>query len=225
MALIKKEQLVLTNSMEQTKIYIYGGGGHGMVISEIAQLKGYDVIFIDDLKGCNFDGHFKTNNLRYPCVKFSPDLPKFNVLLGIGDNNARREVYNRLMANGFIVSSIAHPSAIISKYAKIEDAVVIMANVVVNCDSHIGCGSVLNTSCIVEHDCKIGSFSHIAPNVALAGGVKIENGCLIGVGSCIKPNIKIGENTIIGAGSVVVSDILSNKIAIGNPAKVIKENI
>ncbi|MDM1550616.1 hypothetical protein HX095_05255 [Empedobacter falsenii] len=38
------------------------------------------------------------------------------------------------------------------------------------------------------------------------------------------PGVTIGDNTIIGAGSVVTKDIPSNVIAVGNPCKVIKEN-
>ncbi|MGV0919300.1 sugar O-acetyltransferase [Empedobacter falsenii] len=40
----------------------------------------------------------------------------------------------------------------------------------------------------------------------------------------VMPGVTIGDNTIIGAGSVVTKDIPSNVIAVGNPCKVIKEN-
>ena len=44
----------------------------------------------------------------------------------------------------------------------------------------------------------------------------------IGSGSIILPGVSIGDNAIIGAGSVVTKDIPKNSIAVGNPAKVIK---
>jgi len=49
--------------------------------------------------------------------------------------------------------------------------------------------------------------------------------CLIGVGAMIMPGVKIGNEVIIGAGSVVVKDVPSNCIAAGNPAKIIKTGI
>jgi acetyltransferase-like isoleucine patch superfamily enzyme len=52
--------------------------------------------------------------------------------------------------------------------------------------------------------------------------VEIGNGCFIGFGSTILPNVKIGEYSIIGAGSVVTKDVPSYCVAIGNPAKVVK---
>ena len=53
----------------------------------------------------------------------------------------------------------------------------------------------------------------------------IGNNVFIGANSVLLPGIKIGNNVIIGAGSVVCKDICENTIAVGNPCKVIKENM
>lgn len=47
----------------------------------------------------------------------------------------------------------------------------------------------------------------------------------IGGGAILMPGVTIGDNVVIGAGSVVTKDIPSNKIAYGNPCKVIRDNI
>ena len=52
--------------------------------------------------------------------------------------------------------------------------------------------------------------------------VKIGKKVWIGSNCTILPGVKIGDNSIIGAGSVVVKSIPANSIAVGNPAKVIK---
>ena len=52
--------------------------------------------------------------------------------------------------------------------------------------------------------------------------VSIGNNCWIGGSVTILPGVTIGDNVTIGAGSVVVKDIPSDSIAVGNPAKVIK---
>jgi acetyltransferase-like isoleucine patch superfamily enzyme len=49
--------------------------------------------------------------------------------------------------------------------------------------------------------------------------------CFIGANSIIMPGVTIGDEVIIGAGSVVTKNIPSNTIAAGNPAKIIKEGI
>ena len=50
---------------------------------------------------------------------------------------------------------------------------------------------------------------------------KIENGVRIGSNSTILP-VNIGENAIIGAGSVVTKDVPANCVVVGNPAKIIR---
>ena len=55
------------------------------------------------------------------------------------------------------------------------------------------------------------------------GGIFIGNNVWIGANCCILPNVHIGDNCVIGAGSVVTKDIPSNSVAAGNPAKVIKK--
>ncbi len=52
---------------------------------------------------------------------------------------------------------------------------------------------------------------HIGKNVWLGGDVKVV------------PGVSIGDNTIIGTGSIVTKDIPSNMIAVGNPCHVIRE--
>ena len=53
--------------------------------------------------------------------------------------------------------------------------------------------------------------------------VTIGNNCWIGGNTTILPGVTIGDNVTIGAGSVVVTDIASNSVAVGNPAKIIKK--
>ncbi|WP_024615337.1 sugar O-acetyltransferase [Clostridium sp. Ade.TY] len=55
--------------------------------------------------------------------------------------------------------------------------------------------------------------------------VVIGNNVWIGGGTIIMPGITIGDNVVIGAGSVVTKDIPSNKIAYGNPCRVVRDNI
>lgn len=52
--------------------------------------------------------------------------------------------------------------------------------------------------------------------------VEIKNGAWIGGGVIILPGVTIGENSIIGAGSVVNRSIPDNCVAVGNPCRVIK---
>ena len=58
--------------------------------------------------------------------------------------------------------------------------------------------------------------------VEFAKPIKIGNDVWIGGNVCVMPGVTIGDNVVIGAGSVVTKDIPSNVVAVGNPCKVMK---
>lgn len=53
--------------------------------------------------------------------------------------------------------------------------------------------------------------------------VRIGKNCWFGAGAIVVPGVTIGDNVVIGAGSVVTKDLPSNVVAVGNPCKIIKE--
>jgi len=57
------------------------------------------------------------------------------------------------------------------------------------------------------------------PYIDVFGPIIIEDNCLIGRNAQLLPNIRIGRNSVVGAGSVVVSDIPPNSVVIGAPAR------
>ena len=80
----------------------------------------------------------------------------------------------------------------------------------IDTESYIASGAI-----IFSHD-----FSR-----SLKTDTYIGKKCFIGANAIIMAGIKIGDEVIIGSGSVVTKDIPSNCIAAGNPAKVIRENV
>ena len=77
----------------------------------------------------------------------------------------------------------------------------------------------MNTSAIVEHDCHVHEFSHVAPRACLAGGVIVGPETHIGMGAMILENRRVGANCVIGAGAVVLGDVPDGTVVAGVPAK------
>jgi galactoside O-acetyltransferase len=87
----------------------------------------------------------------------------------------------------------------------------------------------------------VGDYTMIGPNVVLATAghpilpelrekayqfnmpVRIGRNCWLGAGVIVLPGVTIGDNTVIGAGSVVTKDIPANVVAVGNPCRVLRE--
>ena len=190
-------------------IYIYGASGHGLVVADIAKCCGYEeIIFLDDDK-----------NKGYKTFEEIKENKNFHIAFGIGNNQIRARLYNKVKNYSFHLPILIHPSSIISLSVKIEEGTVVMPNVVVNSKASIGKGVILNSSCVIEHECTIEDFVHISPKVALAGDVKIGESTHIGIGSTVIQCLNIGRNSVVGAGSVVVKNIGDFKKAYGNPCK------
>jgi len=77
---------------------------------------------------------------------------------------------------------------------------------------------------IIGHDARVMANSVLSSQVNLGGGATVGDSTYIGMGALIKEGIKIGSNSIIGMGSVVYNDIPDGVIALGNPARVIRNN-
>ena len=151
---------------------VFGAGGHGRVVVDIILACGGEIAFVlDDLpQGKTLAGQ----NAITPSEFFTLALQKeVKIALAIGNNAARKAAFEAFKQRGFEIPSLIHPSAILSKNSTISEACVIMPNVVVNTGSTIGIGVILNTACVVEHDCVVGGFSHLAPRSVLCGGVNV----------------------------------------------------
>ena len=189
-------------------IGIYGASGHGKVVADIAKLCGYEkVIFIDDSKKEYISLQEYQKKYNYP------------IAWGIGDNEIRSK--KAQLIKEFV--TLIHPKAIVADKVQIGEGSVVMAGAIINPSVSIGKHTIINTAAIVEHDCIIEDFVHIAPNCSLAGSVKIGKKSFIGIGSTVIQNISIGHNSIIGAASLVLDNIEDNVIAFGAPAKIYKK--
>lgn len=86
---------------------------------------------------------------------------------------------------------------------------------------------IIGDKCTITHGCVILSHDHAAGILKTKNRgqafVRLGNNVFIGVNSVVLPNVTIGDNSIIGAGSVVTKDIPLNVVAVGNPAKVIRD--
>ena len=94
-----------------------------------------------------------------------------------------------------------------------------MANVIININTKVRIGCIVNNGAIIEHDCMVGNYVNICPKFAMAGHSSIGYKSYLGIGSTVIDDIRIGNRVTVGAGAVVVSNISDNIVAIGVPAK------
>jgi sugar O-acyltransferase (sialic acid O-acetyltransferase NeuD family) len=198
------------------KFSVFGFGGHGRSVFAAILSNGHDCVIFDD----NLSDNLCKNNL-----KFGGNINDFkntkNRIVAIGDNKLRKKIITKYKI--FDDLFVNHSSAIVSNKTVIKGGSVILANSVLNYGSEIGVSTIVNTGAIVEHDCRIGNFVHLAPGSILCGNVTVGDDAFIGAGAIVKQNIHIGRGAIIGAGSVIIHDVLENEKIVGNPGKIMKK--
>jgi acetyltransferase-like isoleucine patch superfamily enzyme len=74
----------------------------------------------------------------------------------------------------------------------------------------------------ITHDGGMWVFRTQEPDLDVFGTIELGNNVFVGVNTVLMPSIKIGDNTVIGAGSIVTRDIPSGVVAVGCPAKPLK---
>ena len=205
------------------KVNIIGYSGHAYVVIDIFHSK-------NKIVSGYFDKEEKVNNpyhLKYLGSEQQKEVQTFikqdPYFIAIGQNKIRENIYYSLINNNLPnpVNAI-HPTSTLSSSFYLKFGIMISANVTINALVDIGIGAICNTGCIIEHECKIGDFVHIAPGAVLAGNIQVGDRSFIGANSVVKQGVRIGKDVIIGAGSVVIRDIPDGVTVVGNPSKVIK---
>jgi len=144
------------------------------------------------------------------------------VVIGIGSPDTRRRVACRVAEMGLQLCSIIHPSAVLSRYARVGAGVAILAGSVVESQVELGDYVIVNKLCSIGHDTVVGDYCTLAPGALIAGNVQMGQGCDIGIGAATIQGITIGEGVIIGGQAMAVRDLPADATAVGVPAKVIK---
>lgn len=205
------------------KIIVLGAGGHAKVVIDAINKSGNYKI-----AGLVLNDKIINEHYGIKVIGADSDLEHLfkhvckNAIVAvgsIGNPSVRINLAMKLKKIGFRLPSIIHPSAIIAGGVEIKDGTFIAAGSIIGPDSRIGENVIVNSGSSIDHDCIVDDFAHIAPGVFVSGGVHIEERVHIGIGSCIRENVKVGRNSLIGAGSVVISDIPENRKAYGNPCK------
>lgn len=141
------------------RLLIIGAGSHGKVVSEIAQDCGYDEIaFLDDNnpEAIGSIGTLSQQAGTYPAA-----------FVAIGDNQLRKRILNDVQRYGFIIPTLIHPTAFVSKSSIIGSGTVVEPNATINSNSFVGVGCIISAGAIIDHNAFIEEFCHINAGVVV----------------------------------------------------------
>lgn len=207
------------------KILILGVGHNTAVYIELAELLGYSISglshYQNDRTGTTF--------CNIPIVGCNEellakdDLSEYCFALSMGDSVIRRSLSSEIQKRGGVIPKMIHPSASVSKYAHLEEGVIVHSNATVQANAQISQSSVISFNSGVTHDAVVEEGVYIAGKSIVGAYTQVKTNAFVGMGSVlISGKVKVvGENAVIGAGSVVTRSVEPNTIVAGNPARVV----
>ena len=123
------------------------------------------------------------------------------------------------------------PGAIIREQVQIGDNAVIMMGAVINIGAVIGEGTMIDMGAVLGGRAMVGKRCHIGAGAVLAGVVEppsatpvvVEDNVLMGANAVVIEGVRIGEGSVVAAGSVVIEDVAPGMVVAGVPARVVKK--
>ena len=164
--------------MSKEKLLLGGAGGFGCMVAEQAMLQ-YECAFVDDGQAVG------TEICGIPVVGGLVDLPELRkdytlLVVGIGNNQFRAQVYEKAKALGFAFPNIVAPSAYISPFAEVGCGCVLMQNACVQNGASVGNGVLLNAGTEVHCDAAVGDYALIYTNSVVRTGATVGSFARIG---------------------------------------------
>jgi sugar O-acyltransferase (sialic acid O-acetyltransferase NeuD family) len=175
--------------------------------------------FVDDTPAKQTQGCMGISVYSRAAFDHAPDAAVLAVPGGPASFRNRRAVIESLGVDEHRFAAIIHPSASVSRNARIGRNVLIMAGVVITSNAVIGDHVCILPNSVVHHDSVVGAWSLIGSNVTIAGAVQIGENCYVGSGSTLMNGLSLGAGCLIGLGSNVISNVASMSTVVGNPAR------
>lgn len=206
-------------------LVVFGASGHGKVVADAAAAAGFTVIgHIDDTAsaGTSIGGRPRLGDRTIlPALAERYAGLGLGLAIGIGDNHERPNIAGALamLAPSAVFPAVVHPAATLAPSARLGQGVVILARAVINPDATLDDFALVNTGAIVEHDCHVGRAASLAPAATMGGASRLGAGAALMMGALLRHRVTVGEHTVVGMGSVVLSDLPSFVVAWGNPAR------
>ncbi|WP_395090550.1 NeuD/PglB/VioB family sugar acetyltransferase [Vaginella massiliensis] len=210
----------------QEKAIIVGAGTYGQVYAEYLKDEYQIIGFIDDdrrLIGTEINNIKVLGNFEYLLNQIDKNV---NVFVPIGNNKIRCNLLLKVRKHGFKTPNFIHHTINIDSSVKIgNEAVYIVQGVIIMPLTIIENDVMISSGTIISHHTYIKQGVFISFGVNVGASIILEKYVYIGIGATVMTGVKkVGENSLIGAGAVIIRDVEDGATVVGNPGKIIKIN-
>jgi len=208
------------------KIAIYGAGGFGKEVACILNLINektptWELVgFFDDGKEKGLQiSHF--GKVLGNLTDLNDWTEPLSIAFAVGSPQILQKLVTGITNPNIDFPNIIHPEAFFADKRSLQIG---MGNVIVrgcsfSCDVTIGNFNQFNSISALAHDVKVGDFNVFMPLTRISGETTICNNNFFGIGSIVLQGLHIGNQTRIGAGSILMTKTKDGFLYMGNPAK------
>jgi acetyltransferase EpsM len=212
------------------KLIIIGGYGNGTVVQSTVEdinkvKKEWELLgFLNDKEVEPINGYKILGKIDKETVQAylqDKDIYFYYSLISVKMNyNFLHKLYNlQIPLERF--ATLIHPTAVISKFAKIGYGVSIHPFVSVGPNTTIGNYVHIFAQSLIGHGAKLDDFSYVANNACIGADVHLKEGAYLGTNATTLEFISLGKWSITGIGSVVLKSVEDYAKVVGSPARVI----
>jgi len=206
-------------------VVIYGVGSP-VVVDVEASLERAGVRVVAAVRNVPGDVHLLDRTTLVEASEVTPQIRSYPFVVPLFTPANRQKAAREAIESGFV-----QPFSLIDGSVTCPRALDYLHGLYVNSGCSLGAASrfdafvFINRGASVGHHAELGAFVSIGPGAVIAGQVRMGKGSVVGAGAVVLPGLTIGDNAVVGAGSVVTKNVPDNCLAIGNPARVVREDV
>ena len=206
-------------------LLIVGAGGQAANAFEVSSAMALEVVgFIDEtvdpkLEHSYFDVPVFTSVRN---ARETRDVQHLFVAIGEGWRRAQVTARLRNKHKALAITSLVHPSAVVSAKAVVGEGSLIMPGAFVGPGAAIGEGGMVGPNVVVGHHCLLGDYVSVFSGATIGGRTRVGDRSAIGLNAAIKEKTSIGCDVVIGAQSFVREDVDDGCVVVGVPGRKIR---
>ena len=147
-----------------------------------------------------------------------------SVVIAIASPSKLKQISNEIINPNISFPNIIAPDVLYfdKESINIGKGNILGFGVRLSCNVTIGDFNIFNGCVSLGHDVEVGNYNVMQPEVRVSGETIIKDENFFGVKSIVLQGLKIGSNTRIGVGSVIMRKTKDGMLYMGNPAKIVK---
>lgn len=144
-------------------------------------------------------------------------------VIALANAKVKHDIADIIDKKGGEFINLIHNTALISPISKLGKDLILCPYTIVTCNTQIGDHVMFNLYSSLGHDSIVGDYTSIMCYVDIAGNVQIGTHNFWGNCSLAIPGSRIGNNVTVGAGAVILKQVMDDSTVVGVPAKDVRK--